>query len=170
MRMTLVTTLWASVTACAPTNKKDTKNNSSMQPAPSSIESGELADDIKIYGLNSKLNFVINRDIKQSSLNYFQVNRWTSNPIWTKDYCAFGGAGPNIHEKSGATDRVVFIKSIPEGAKSIRIGLPGDQIRTFVLVECALQTISKDKLTHSQLKNLTGNLFRLERPSNQAST
>jgi hypothetical protein len=168
MRMTLVTTLLVSVTACAPTNKKDTKNNSSMQPAPSSIESGELADDTKIYGLNSKLNFVINRDIKQSSLNYFQDNRWTSKPIWTKDYCAFGGAGPSINEKSGATDRVVFIKSTPEGAKSIRIGLPGDQIRTFVLVECALQTISKDS-TYGQLKNLTGNLFRLERPSNQPS-
>jgi hypothetical protein len=164
MRITILTVLLISLTACASSNRKDTKNDSSKQPAPNSIKIGELADDTKIYNLNSKLNFVINRDIKQTSLNYFQDNRWTSSPIWTKDYCSFGGGGSNINETTGATDRVVFIKSIPEGAKSIRIGLSGEQIRTFVLVECALQTISKEQITYGQLKKLTGNLFRLESP------
>ena len=164
MQITLIMTLLISLTACASSSKKDTKNNSGTQPVPSSIKRGELAEDTKMFGLNPELNFVLNRDIKQSSQDVIQDNRWTSNPIMTKDYCSFGGAGSAINEKSGTTDRVVFIKSIPDGAKSIRIGLTGNQIRTFVMVECALHTISKDQLTYGQLRNLTGNLFRLERP------
>ena len=83
MRMILVATLLINLTACAASNKKEATNDSSVLPIPSSVKSGELADDTKIYGLNSQLNFVINREIKQSSLNYLQDNQWTPKPIWT---------------------------------------------------------------------------------------
>lgn len=158
--------------ASAPTNTPVANSSHTIPPSANQTQTAnkELADDVKIYNLanavnfNSNLNFVLNSDIKQSISVVFQNGQWTSNPDYSKDYCRLGGAGANIDEKLGTVDYVVFIKSVSEDAKSIRIGLPGIKIKTFVLVECELTNILKEQMTYGQLKSLTGNFFKFVSP------
>jgi hypothetical protein len=146
------------VISCETGSSPDTAKNNT-------ISGSEIPGSTKLFALTDSVNlkFLLNKDINQDSSLYLQNGQWIDlNAInRNQDYCEIGGAGSDIREQAGNAEDVVFIKSVPDTDDSIRIGLPGLTIKTFVMLQCNLVSVKKADITYDQMKSMTSNLFKL---------